>query len=247
MKTILARLFSAINLHENLTDEVTVFFDLNLSLSAVLHLQAAKNAWAYTFMKYMRSNQISEKMISKMCKPDWLVVTPMSDRGRKDPTLLAAQNMSTCPADLSVMHFLRKGMANFLSVQLLMQAFAGTDYTDSLIKPLPDAASPLPPCEWETVEITGANPSLYKLTDAKDHDVRIKVEFESEVGTYEDKVSFETVTLITNVFGLVGVYLGYSVMQLYAIAESVGIRLWNKYMELRWTKQRKSANKRRTQ
>jgi hypothetical protein len=96
-----------------------------------------------------------------------------------------------------------------------------TNYSNRLTAELPDKASPLLPCSWETVQFTQAQVDLYTNSQQRTSTVKITLTLHPEVEVYMDKFGYTTVSFLSNIFGLVGLYLGYCILDCYWLVENM--------------------------
>ncbi len=94
-----------------------------------------------------------------------------------------------------------------------------TNFSDSLISKLPYSPSALQPCQWDTVQLSHANPSLYKFPKTNNDKIRIIVSFHEDVEVFSSHWAYSFVGMLSNVFGLVGLYLGYCFLDIYFMTE----------------------------
>ena len=101
-----------------------------------------------------------------------------------------------------------------------------TNITDSMLTRMPDNPSPLLPCSWETITFKLAQVELYRPHRYTDDAARIKliVDFDAEVEVYLDTFSYSLWSFSSNIFGLVGLYIGYCMLDLYNVIEKIVLR-----------------------
>jgi hypothetical protein len=89
---------------------------------------------------------------------------------------------------------------------------------------LPDQASPLLPCSWETVTFRQAQLELYTMKKTTNVSrIRIRVTVDPEAEVFSDEFSYPTMAFVNNIFGLLGLYLGYCILDFYEMTEKLGV------------------------
>jgi hypothetical protein len=99
-----------------------------------------------------------------------------------------------------------------------------TNYGDRLASQLPDRASPLLPCSWETVQFAQSQVDLYTIAAVNASSrpkLKITMAIDPEIEVFIDRFGYPTVTFLSNIFGLVGLYLGYCFLDCYGLAEKM--------------------------
>ncbi len=54
--------------------------------------------------------------------------------------------------------------------------------------------------------------------------LRIRVTIDPEAEVFSDQLSYPTMAFVSNIFGLVGLYLGYCILDFYEMTEKLGVR-----------------------
>jgi hypothetical protein len=131
--------------------------------------------------------------------------------------------MPWCTSDLDVNNRTLEPIISALaSMSTVSSSF---NYTDDLVKLLPDHVSTHLPCEWESVRMTQSYQDLYELKPDRRSKLKIRLTFEMTRDTFTDQWAFSTIALLSNIFGIVGLFLGYSVLDIHALLEVALTRL----------------------
>jgi hypothetical protein len=112
--------------------------------------------------------------------------------------------------------------AYFTPETIYRQTILETNYSDTLIGYLPDRALPLLPCVWDTVTFDQAQPQLYKIkkcVGCQGNKLRLVLTTRQDVEEFVDYLGYPTLSFISNIFGIVGLYLGYSLLDVYTLGE----------------------------
>lgn len=72
----------------------------------------------------------------------------------------------------------------------------------------------------KSVIFRNIQPVLYELKQGQIEKVRIIVNLGENVEIHEDEWDYPTEALVNNIFGIVGLYLGYSILDLYTLFDS---------------------------
>jgi hypothetical protein len=201
-------------------------------------IKAAKNAWAFTVYKFLALEIVKPKpffsSLKDMCRPAWLSAAPLVKGQDLDPTLSKFMSIRACSNEEEKRELWNQfGSFNecraFLGIStLLARTIQDISYTERLISGLPYSPSIDNPCSWEGVRFTYANPSLYNLAaneNENSNKIRVVVEIEDEIEVYMDQWAYGTLALMSNIFGLVGFYLGYSLIDVVTLLENTYLRI----------------------
>ncbi len=171
----------------------------------------------------------SDISMEDMCRPAWLSAAALANDEELDPTLSKFMSIRACSKeeeqrDPAILHGEEDDRLNglFAFTRMLSSTIHDISYTEQLIARFPYSPSPDNPCDWEGVGFTYASPSLYSLATKKDNNnrIRVVVELEDEVDVYVDQWAYGPLALMSNIFGLVGFYLGYSLIDVVTLLES---------------------------
>jgi hypothetical protein len=201
-------------------------------MTSFIFIKAAKNAWAFTFHHFLMADiakPTSDISLGDICRPGWLSAAALIDGQDLGPILSKFMRIPVCsrdeekqdPVDLSGNSIGRPAL--FAISKLLATTVHDVSYTEQLIARLPYSPSVDNPCDWEGVGLTYSSPNLYRLARNRDIDnnkVRFIVELEKTADMYVDQWAYGTVALMGNIFGLVGFYLGYSLIDIVTLLEN---------------------------
>jgi hypothetical protein len=171
--------------------------------------QVAKNAWAYVML------QLKHVLRAKRCRTQWLSVIPLT----KTPDNLQLE--SAFKTDIPACNNGSQTGEEYWPEYTYHKTILATNYSDKLISYLPDKAVPLLPCSWDTVTFAQAQPQLYEYRkdNGGGNKARLILVTQQESDELRDSFSYPTLSFVSNIFGIVGLYLGYGILDLYALGE----------------------------
>jgi hypothetical protein len=177
--------------------------------------QEAKTAWYYFFIKDMK--QLTSLGVfmntSDICRPWWLTPTNFSKTAYMSPDFQEFLKRPKCREELEKQNV----VAHLFFCDKFMEVtdrVLSTD-VDSVLR---NKHALLPPCQWETVQMTQLGPTLYSVA-GNDQKIRFMVTFDHEVEIFHDKLAYSQGALVNNICGVFGLYMGIGVLELMAIMD----------------------------
>ena len=182
-------------------------------MSISYYCQAAKTVWAQKFIAYVGKRYNNTK---SLCKAQWLIPEPLGGPNNELSRILEAYLQKPFCSEQGRVKAGSIDHSIFLDLLPDMEIF-----TQTLIPPAPGVISNLPPCLWETVEITHASSRLYGFGPENSDKLRLVVRFEEEMEVNADIWAYGLLTMLNNAFGYVGLYLGIGVLEVVLILEKI--------------------------
>jgi hypothetical protein len=152
---------------------------------------------------------------SDICRPWWLIPTNFSKTAHISADFQAFLQRPMCRKDLKFEDRISQHIF-CESLSEVPDRVLSTD-VDSVLQ---DKHALLQPCQWETVQITHASKTLYSVV-GNDQKIRFMVTLDHEVEIFQDKLVYNVGTLVNNICGFFGVYMGIGVLELMTIIDRV--------------------------
>lgn len=183
--------------------------------------QVAKNAWAYVLLEVHKHAREADR-----CRTQWLNVIPMTN---SSDNLRLQSDFKT---KLPICDDVSQTKNYFSYAEVFRKTILATNYSDLLISYLPDKALALLPCSWDSVVFDQAQPQIYTIRRQAGAGNKMRIVLTTRQGAekFTDSFGYPTVSFVSNIFGLVGLYLGYSLLDLYALGENMWFHLIEKLL-----------------
>ena len=180
--------------------------------------QVAKNSWAF-----MLSILAGTTRLHELCRVPWLEPNSLySSSGELDPAYKKYSASESCDQAKIANQLI--GEPHELPGVLYHDAIF-FNYSEHIVEQLPDKPSGLLPCSRERVTFKQIQFDLYTPAESDKPRLKLLLNISPEADIYEDEISYSSTTLVSNLFGLVGLYLGYCLLDFYSIAERFHL-LW---------------------